>query len=399
MRSDRSLSADTPPAVFDDTPTSTELPRSAVAIGMVTMGYGPRYLGGAEHQAALLATELARRGRRIVLYAPSASTDAGRISTPNIRIIPVPSLGFPRTRTATYLPLLALLQNLPGLEHPAILHSHMAWYHAVVPQLARRLVGTRTVVKFACSGADGDIATLSRSALGRFALRRLFAADRVVALTPAVADELVRAGFPRTRVRLIPNGARMGEEAHEDIRSLDRPGPTVLFAGRLTKQKGILEFLDAWHVVPNSVPNATLIIAGVGPLENAIRKRVALADIRGTVSMVGHQPQIGDLLQSTDAVVIPSRSEGMSNVALEALASSRPVFGFAIPGVEDVVVDRRALSEPGNHDNLAAKLASGLRSPALLDDLRLSGYERVRAQFSIERVGTLYEQLYAELCD
>ena len=58
----------------------------------------------------------------------------------------------------------------PGFEHADILHTHMAWLHCGVPELASRVTGARTIVKFACSGKDGDVANLSRSRVGRTAL-------------------------------------------------------------------------------------------------------------------------------------------------------------------------------------------------------------------------------------
>lgn len=367
-------------------------------VGMIAMGLGPGYSGGAEYQAGLLASELARTGRRVLLYAPAVSiSEDDRLHRPGFRIVPVPCLGLPRTRTVTFLPMLALMQIAPGFEHPPILHTHMAWYQALVPELIKRARGVRTVVKFACSGSDGEITALSRSRLGRIALAEIRNADRVVALTSAVAEELRSAGFPADRIRRIPNGVAAPQPAHPSPDLADVRHPAVLFAGRLSHQKGILPFLDAWDQVVEAVEHPTLIIAGTGPLDAQVRERAARSLVGGQVRVLGHRTDIDSLLATADAVVIPSRSEGMSNVALQALAASKPVFGFAIPGVQELVLDRRALASPGDQAQLADLLIRGLRSPSMLRELGLGGRDHVRRSFSIPHVASLYEEVYDEL--
>ena len=324
------------------------------------MGFGRGYPGGAEHQAELLATELASRGRRVVIYAPSSSCDPAPGLPSRLRVIPVPALGFPRTRTLSYLPMLAAVQAAPGFEHPAILHTHMAWFHAAVPELTRRVRAVRTVVKFACSGADGDIATLTRTAFGRAVLRLILRADRLVALTPTICDELLQAGYPSERIRLIPNGVRVSPPV-TPAKDLDiLSGPRVLLPGRLTQQKGVLPFLDAWAEVLVDRPSANLLVAGQGDLADAIAQRAAKPDLAGSVHLLGHRSDMPAVFAAADAVVLPSRSEGMSNVALQALAAGRPFFGFAIPGVLEVAGHPEPVAFGGLYLALARSLAESL---------------------------------------
>ena len=361
------------------------------------MGYGPRYLGGAEHQAGLLASELARNGRAVTIYAPSVSTSRPDVTPRGVRIAPVPSLGFPRTRTATFLPMLALTQLALGRKRPDILHTHLAWYQAVLPEQLKRITGQRTLVKFACSGVDGEIATLSRSRSGRFALKSIRNADLVVALTDAVADELQAAGFSSNRIRRIPNGVEIAPPAAPAADIVDSSRPVVVFAGRLTAQKGIVPFLDAWSEVVAVIRSATLVIAGTGPLEAAVRSRGSRPDLSGNVRILGPRTDIGAVLVAADAAVIPSRSEGMSNVALEALVAGTPVFGFAIPGVREVVPSADTLAPPGDFRMLARQLISALQAPERLLEFGLAGQAHVRSRFAIEHVAQRYEEAYHDL--
>jgi glycosyltransferase involved in cell wall biosynthesis len=366
------------------------------AVGMVTMGFGNQYAGGAEHQAQLLAETLAWHGRRVVVYAPSASSrdmDAKH----GVKLVRVPSLGFPGMRTATYLPMLTLSQLLPRSEHPPILHTHMAWLHALVPEFLQRLQKRRTIVKIACSGDDGDISSLRRSPLGRLVLGAILRADRIVALTPSIADEVLALGYPANRIREIPNGVLLPISAKPapDLDHLTRP--IVLFAGRLTEQKGIVPFIDTWPAIRESAPTATLVIAGGGELSAEVSERANRHDMQASIRLLGHRRDIDGVLAASDLVVIPSRSEGMSNVALQALASGRPVVGFDIPGVRDVVGYERATVPSGDFMALARLVSRVLGNPGLLNELAEVGHRHVARHFAIDRVASQYEELYDEL--
>ena len=313
------------------------------------------------------------------------------------RVVPVPALGVAHARTATYLPMLGLVQLAPGFEHPPILHTHMAWLHCSVPELVSRVTGARTVVKFACSGPDGDVRSLTRTRLGRLTLSLALTADRIVALTPAIREELHAVGYPSDQIRVIPNGVVLGRRSAPapDLEAL--PHPRVLFAGRLTAQKGILPFLDAWATVHEALPSATLLVAGRGELADAVSRRAAAPDLGGSVRVLGHRTDMDALIATADAVVLPSRSEGMSNVALQTLASRTAFFGFDIPGISDVVRHPAATVPRGDFAALATALIGGLGNNGLLDDIAWRGHEDVVREFAIDRVATRYEELYDEL--
>jgi glycosyltransferase involved in cell wall biosynthesis len=290
------------------------------------------------------------------------------------------------------------LQLLAGPNRPDIVHTHMAWYHATVAEMAARLRNVRTLVKFACSGPDGEVSNLSRTWHGRLTLEAIRRADRVIALTDAVADELVEAGFDPSRIRRIPNGVDLPSSVPSPAPDLDNlDGPIVLFLGRLTAQKGILTFLESWAAVAGAVDNATLVIAGTGDHEAAMRARIQRSDLRGRVRYLGHRTDVPALIAAADAVVLPSRSEGMSNVALQALSLSTPVFGFAIPGVQELVASPLALAPPGDHKALGALLRDGLSAAALLRELGAAGKQRVESVYAIDRVAGQYADLYDEL--
>ena len=128
-----------------------------------------------------------------------------------------------------------------------------------------------------------------------------------------------------------------------------------------------------------------------------LRRVPPLRTSGGSVRLLGHRTDMDGLVAAADAVVLPSRSEGMSNVALQTLASRKPFFGFAIPGISEVVRHPAATVAVGDFAALAAALVDGLGNEALRDDIAWRGHEDVAREFAIERVATRYEELYDEL--
>jgi glycosyltransferase involved in cell wall biosynthesis len=139
---------------------------------------------------------------------------------------------------------------------------------------------------------------------------------RVVIGASSFLAEAAR-GLGACEVRVIPNGVEIPEHVGEPA-----DPPHVLFVGRLSEEKGILEFLEATEGMPR-------VIVGDGPL----RDRVPEA-----VGFVPHD-ELGPYYERAAVVCVPSRREGYGVVAREAMAHGRPVVATAVGGLVDAVVD------------------------------------------------------------
>jgi glycosyltransferase involved in cell wall biosynthesis len=166
----------------------------------------------------------------------------------------------------------------------------------------------------------------------------------VIAASSYLADEARALGA--RDVRVVP----VGVEIPENVGEPDEP-PHVLFAGRLSEEKGILEFLEATEGLPR-------VIVGDGPL----RARVPEA--------IGFVPpgEMGAYYERAAVVCVPSRREGYGMTAREAMAYGRPVVATRVGGLADLDGDDVALSSPRD--------AAALR--ALLAELLADEHERCR---------------------
>jgi glycosyltransferase involved in cell wall biosynthesis len=219
-------------------------------------------------------------------------------------------------------------------------------------------------------GTDVELARRA-PALVRGVLQR---ARLVIAASNELADDARALGA--RDVRVIPSGvdlpARVGEEAHP---------PEVLYAGRLSPEKGVLELVEATE-------RLNLVVAGDGPLR---------ARIPGTQGFVPHD-ELQGLYARAAVVACPSRREGFGVACLEAMAHGRPVVATAVGGLRDLVVDGETglVVPPRDPGALRSALERLLGDPVLRRRLGAAGRERARERFSWAAVTDATIAAYAE---
>jgi glycosyltransferase involved in cell wall biosynthesis len=198
----------------------------------------------------------------------------------------------------------------------------------------------------------------------------------VVAASSFLADAARELGA--RDVRVIPNGV----EIPADVGEPDDP-PHVLFVGRLSEEKGILEFLEATEGLPR-------VIVGDGPL----RDRVPEA-----VGFVPHR-ELGPYYERAAVVCVPSRREGYGMVAREAMAYGRPVVAAAVGGLVDAVEDgANGLLVPfGDVPALRAAIGRLLADRELRERLGKTARQAART-FSFEAAATTCIAAYRTLAD
>ena len=168
----------------------------------------------------------------------------------------------------------------------------------------------------------------------------------------------------------------------------------IIFAGRLSKEKGIEILLETAAQLPD---NYHLLIAGSGPLEGKVRN---LADEKINVHYLGYQTKqnLLSLIRGSDLLVQPSLEEGISSTLLEAMACGTCILGSNIEGISEIVENNKSglLVEPNNSDELLNKILDLLPKKEKRLMMVNEGFEIVK-KYDWKRVGKLYLDFYESL--
>jgi colanic acid/amylovoran biosynthesis glycosyltransferase len=178
-------------------------------------------------------------------------------------------------------------------------------------------------------------------------------------------------------------------------------------AGRLIEKKGLPVTLRAFAIFLRQYPNASLTIAGEGPLLGQLRNLARELNIDGGVSFKGFvsQEQLRDLYYGAHIFLHPSQTghdgnqEGIPNAMLEAMACGLPVFATQHGGIPEVVENgvSGVLVSEGHHENLAAALLDAVQGPGFLSRIARNGAEIVRKNFDLRAQAQQLEDTYLRI--
>jgi glycosyltransferase involved in cell wall biosynthesis len=174
----------------------------------------------------------------------------------------------------------------------------------------------------------------------------------------------------------------------------DGAGPLIGVIGRLSSEKGVDVFLRACSLLRDRGVSFSAVLVGEGPdrpqLE-ALRDSLGLGD---SVRFLGSITNVAAVYQRIDLLVIPSRSEGLPNVLLEAISAGRPVVATRVGAIPEVVDDPLvgSLVAPGSPEALASAIAATLSSAP--DPAAAASRERVADRYSLDRRVEAHVALY-----
>ena len=366
-------------------------------VALLTREYPPNVYGGAGVHVEYLARELARLVevdvRAFADYRPLPGLGNGALEAISIDV-----------------------QMAARLDGVALVHSH-TWYANLGGHLAKLLHGVPHVAtthsleplrpwKADQLGAGGYAVSSYCERTG------LLGADAVVAVSHAMREDVLRV-YPElesARVEVIHNGIDVDEyrpDRGTDVlerHGIDPDAPSVVFVGRIARQKGIGVLLDA---APELDPAAQLVLCAGAPeteeLARDMEERVAAlqATRQGVVwiEKMLAKPEVMQLVTQATAFVVPSTYEPMGIVNLEAMACETAVVASAVGGIPEVVEDgvTGLLFAPGDPHALADRVNQLIAEPEQARAMGRAGRERVLVQFTWQAVAEKTVALYRRL--
>ena len=366
---------------------------------MAVHNYPYPILGGLERQAHILSKALIRQGIQVTVISGRVLQDQPDSEiVEGVRVFRLP------WQENTYLRLLGtpvplILAMIKLRSHFDVIHIHNLGGFGACALLLTKLLQKPVLVKLPNVGIFG-IPGIRTRRLGNTLLRLYKQSDAFVALCEESVNELKDIGYPTERILRVSNGVPLEKfsTSSESKRQTSMLKPLkVIFIGRLSQEKGVVDLLSIWNRVLRGSDRPVLLdICGTGPLEKEINELIQKLSISDTVSMKGHVLNIEQVLKNADIFVLPSYAEGNSNAILEAMASQLPVVSTRVGGTPALLgpEGKDFLIRPGDTNSLAAQLIKLISNDHLRVTLGETMLARAQRYFGIDAVAKRYINAY-----
>jgi glycosyltransferase involved in cell wall biosynthesis len=385
-------------------------PNNQIRVLMISRQFSP-FIGGTEIQAQKLARKLIEYGVKVLM-----TTSWWIWGTPQqetIDTIPVfrnfafwGMFGIKGLRKfGEYTYLVTLLSYLWRHRNEYdLIHIHLLNQAAFSGVLAGRWLKKPTIIKLAASGLYSDIYKMQTSNFAlpgsKQMLPIILKANRFVAINGEIVDELWEAGVPKERILFIPNGIEMDKFGIKTDYGLQDP-IRLVFVGRLHHQKGLDVLLQALSdiITSQSKFRWRLLLIGDGPLQHELREMARQLGVDREVEFGGFVNNVPSYLNTADIFLLPSRSEGLSNALLEAMACGLPCVATSVSGNVDLIrhFETGILVPPNDSTALADAIISLTEEESLRRRLGQAAHETVGAMYNLDSVAARYIELYDSL--
>ncbi|WP_158907805.1 glycosyltransferase family 4 protein [Rectinema subterraneum] len=221
-----------------------------------------------------------------------------------------------------------------------------------------------------------------------------------IAISTMIERNLIEQGVIKEKISLIPNAIEINKfrKFRKCYNGLDNNDNIILYVGNYKQGniKGLDILLKAVAIVKNKYPNIKLRIIGDGNI-NSYKDIIIKENLNEIIENLGQQNDISKFFLDVKIFVLPSRSEGMSNSLLEAMAAGIPCVATRVSGVEDIIKD----SENGFIVEKEDYMAIAERIIDILKDKRLSKKFYIESayiskKFDISIIADKYINLYGK---
>lgn len=225
-------------------------------------------------------------------------------------------------------------------------------------------------------------------------------ADRVIAVSNAVAHSLAQRGIPQKKLRVVTNGTLGSPRTHslKEYKPLPLKRPAITTVAGMYRRKGITELIDAFKQIALDFPQVHLYIVGNGPDRLLFEAQARATVVADRVYFEGFQPDPQRYLLSTDIFVLASHREPFGLVLSEAREAGCAIVASNVDGIPEALDGGQAglLVPPTDSYALAAALAQLLSSPTMLENYKSQAQSNL-AWLTASRVNEETLAVYREL--
>ena len=237
--------------------------------------------------------------------------------------------------------------------------------------------------------------------LDRWVIRRM---DHLVSVAPMICEELASLKLNGTRITFIPNGvdtekfnpAKIDKDARKKL-GLDN-SLVIGTVGRLSKEKGHIYLIEAFAKISREVPEARLLIVGDGPLKDSLQLTSYSLQLKDKVIFAGKRDDLPCLYKTMDIFVLPSLTEGLPLVLLEAMSMRLPVVATRVGGMPYVLGEDGGIIVPPRHiEELKNSILLLAKDPSLQRRIGERAREKISLCFSLSSFYEKYMDMYKNI--
>ena len=227
----------------------------------------------------------------------------------------------------------------------------------------------------------------------------------IVAVSEGHKRLLVKYGVAAEKIKVVLNSVAVNApQENQGVKYrkgvFERIGVTegrlVVCAGRMSPEKGHRVLIEAISILGERARDTHFVFCGEGQCKKELKRLAEKFEVGDRCHFVGFRRDLDEIFRAMDFLVLPSLSEGLPNVVLEAFAWGKPVVATKVGGVPEVVKDgiNGVLVAPNRPDLLARGIAILLASPELQTALGKAGYHNVEANFSFKKQNEKLKRIY-----
>lgn len=171
--------------------------------------------------------------------------------------------------------------------------------------------------------------------------------------------------------------------------------PTIMYAGRLVKQKDLLTLLDSFRIIQQKIPDAKLLIIGNGNERRHLEHFVRQHSLEKQVSLIAGTMDIREYMQRAQVFLLSSLYEGSPNILIEAMACGLPVVATRTSGIPELIEHgvNGYLVSPGDFKSMAEVTIRLLQKNNIREEIGKKARNRVMASHELEKCVRMTEKI------
>jgi glycosyltransferase involved in cell wall biosynthesis len=352
---------------------------------------------GGEQQMAYLVSGLVARGHRALAVVQPGCEPERRLRAAGVETWPLPMRG-----EVDGVAMLSLARRI-GAARADVVHLHTS--HAHTLGVVGAFLGGRPAVVVS---RRVDFSIFRRSFLGLNAVKYRLGVDRIVCVSEAVRDVLLRDGLEPERLSVVRSAVdpdRVRAAPAVDVRArlgLPPAARVVLAVGALVGHKGHRHLVEAMPSLVANVPDVHVVVVGEGSLRHSLEELARHLWIAPRLSLPGTVDDLAGWFSQAEVFVMPSLEEGLGTSVLDAMAAGLPVVASRAGGIPEMVRDgvEGLLVPPADAPALSAAIRRVLDEPDTRAAMSRAARARVDAEFHVDRMVdetlAVYEDVLAE---